>query len=495
MTNDPNHLIVYKVDENDHKKILTGANYDLYYVSDVNGNAVNKEIVSASEKDAADESYATWSWNGDEGVGYADRLTAGTYKLVETKSPYGYIIAEDIYFTMDVHGVVRINDTEVATNDNGIQIIYAEDALTEFSFTKLERFNESCAENADAVRAFAGAEFTAFADAELQQALMSVVSDENGLVKFVGLPLGTVYIKETATSYRHVLDENIYVAQITSEGGTTLHTLAGEPVAENTLINEVIRVKLTFTKTSELDAAQTIANGHYGLYRDGELITTAVSDENGVVTFDGILTETEYVLKELEAPAGSYLSKNAVKIIFHRDKADVIQTVIIDDGEGTLTATKTGLIWKEARTVVSILKVDEYGKPLAGATLQIKDLDGNIIPVLNADGEMVDSWVSSAEAMTIVGQLEAGKTYKLVELQAPSGYKLAEDVEFTLDDTPVAPGENRIVEVIMVDELIPRTPDTGDTANPLFYLMTMLLSGIAVFFQLKEARKRKKVNG
>ncbi len=74
-------------------------------------------------------------------------------------------------------------------------------------------------------------------------------------------------------------------------------------------------------------------------------------------------------------------------------------------------------------TKLSINKVDEDGELLAGAELQILDLSGNIIRDFVTDGNEYQ----------LDGVLEAGKTYVLHEVKAPDGYKVADDIFFTVN--------------------------------------------------------------
>lgn len=86
---------------------------------------------------------------------------------------------------------------------------------------------------------------------------------------------------------------------------------------------------------------------------------------------------------------------------------------------------------------VSVMKIDENGEPVLGARLQV--LDGK---------DVVDDWVSDGRAHEISGGLLIGKSYTLHEVEAPKGYRRAEDVTFTVRDT------DEPQEIVMVDPLI-----------------------------------------
>lgn len=72
------------------------------------------------------------------------------------------------------------------------------------------------------------------------------------------------------------------------------------------------------------------------------------------------------------------------------------------------------------KVAVITTKVDENGNPLKGALLQILDIEGNVL----------DEWISDGEKHTSL--LPEG-TYTLHEKEAPEGYKLASDKEFTVE--------------------------------------------------------------
>ena len=110
------------------------AEYELYYVIDKNGTQINRPIPNEDDK------LATWEWNSNTGMGTASYLSPGTYKLVETVPPPGYTKAENVIFTVDEYGVVKLNGVTLGAN-NSIPLIYAED--TDFVIS-VEKFNKNC---------------------------------------------------------------------------------------------------------------------------------------------------------------------------------------------------------------------------------------------------------------------------------------------------------------------------------------------------------------
>lgn len=89
-------------------------------------------------------------------------------------------------------------------------------------------------------------------------------------------------------------------------------------------------------------------------------------------------------------------------------------------GVAEFTVTATSL---EEPTRTYIKKTDATTtKELPGATLQIFD----------AEGEILEEWVSTEEEHIVYG-LPAGE-YTLREITAPYGYDIAEDIKFTVED-------------------------------------------------------------
>lgn len=165
---------------------------------------------------------------------------------------------------------------------------------------------------------------------------------------------------------------------------------------------------------------------------DGELVEEWVSGEE---PHELTLPPGTYTLHEEAAPEG-YLVASDVEFEV-AEGVPVTQVEMVDD-----------------LTRVDAEKVDAAtGEPLAGATMQVVD----------AEGAVVEEWVSDGEPHRI--EALAPGEYLLRETEAPEGYALAEDVPFTVEETADAQA------VTMADEALPGTapgpasgglPQTGD---------------------------------
>lgn len=113
----------------------------------------------------------------------------------------------------------------------------------------------------------------------------------------------------------------------------------------------------------------------------------------------------EYILRELEAAPG-YTKAEDVRFIV-RDTPEV-QVVNMSNKQ----------------TEMTFQKVDESGKPLAGAKLEV------ISPKTRS---IIDQWTTTGELHTIQYLVE-GEKYILREVAAPYGYELAKEIEFIAKD-------------------------------------------------------------
>ena len=82
------------------------------------------------------------------------------------------------------------------------------------------------------------------------------------------------------------------------------------------------------------------------------------------------------------------------------------------------------MLMEDKPTKVVITKTDLTGeKEIPGCKLQLVDEKNRII----------DQWISTGRPHEIIGRLEAGKTYRLIEVNPAPGYAYARDVVFTVN--------------------------------------------------------------
>ena len=156
----------------------------------------------------------------------------------------------------------------------------------------------------------------------------------------------------------------------------------------------------------------------------------------------GTVEDQEYVITELKSPDGYATAK---LVTFKTNK------------EQNLTVEMTDEITQFEFYKKDITSQEE----LEGATLQIKDKNGNI----------VDEWVSGKTPHKITG-LTVGQTYTMIEVIAPVNYKIAQNKEFTVSDT----GE--VQKITMYDELMPVAKKVK-TADDMYIGMYMILGGLS----------------
>ena len=143
----------------------------------------------------------------------------------------------------------------------------------------------------------------------------------------------------------------------------------------------------------------------------------------------GLALDTEYRLTELKpAPGYAYAETITFKLQQATSEDGVLlpQTDVYllgENGEWALLEAET-IVMQDDVTKVEIHKTDIVsGEELPGAHLEIHD----------ADGDLIDAWISTDEPH-FIEKLPAGD-YTLTETLAPDGYAVAETVPFTVTAT------------------------------------------------------------
>ena len=214
----------------------------------------------------------------------------------------------------------------------------------------------------------------------------------------------------------------------------------------NVVVTKLKVSKQDITSKEELPGATLVIKD-----KDGNVVDTWVSTSTPHY-IEG-LKEGSYTLTETIAPKGYILSTSTINFTLERD-GKVKEVVMYNS--------------REEITKVSISKQDVTSKEeLPGATLVIKDKDGNV----------VDTWVSTSTPHYIEG-LKEGE-YTLTETIAPKGYKLSEEtIKFTLK------ADGTVTSVVMYNEKynVPITDLNVSTTVIVGAALLMLLGTGLVFY-------------
>ncbi len=262
-------------------------------------------------------------------------------------------------------------------------------------------------------------------------------SDSNGKISVTNLPANSYYFVETkapsgylipkdangnAVKYSFIIGVNAgagKVANAVADFSQTVVNGKGYGTVELTKYNTAETKTLAGAKFALYDSnGKQVAvrrnedgNYTYSLTASENTEATLVTGKDGKITISG-LTWGSYYFQETEAPEGYILSSD--KISFTVDDTSF-------DAKGNPVTIKTKATNKA--TSITIEKVDENGTALAGASMAIRDPQTR---------QIIETWTSTSEPHVIEGVLAAGKTYYLSEQQAPDGYEIAAEQEFTV---------------------------------------------------------------
>ena len=166
-----------------------------------------------------------------------------------------------------------------------------------------------------------------------------------------------------------------------------------------------------------------------GNIKIGETLTT---DKDGkIIATD--LVEGDYYFVEITPPKGYMIVRDE-----NGDPVHYTFSIGPDNPTSGIVANAK-VTAGNTQTKVYIKKTDADGNPLSGAKMAVINPETNQI--------VVEPWTTDGTVKEITGKLIAGKTYYLRELEAPKGYLVSADEEFTVPEK----AEEDILEVTMTD--------------------------------------------
>ena len=386
--------------------------------SDLKGNVQGEASLEGAEYTVygADNQEVGKITTDKDGNGSLENLVLGTYTVKETKAPEAYDLDWNTY------------TVELTYKDQNTAIILGNvDSKENVKTGKIEIKKTDTEGNP-----LKSGEFGIYANADMYigdtlykkgQLVVSIKTDDSGVARSGDLPYGSYYVKEISAptqeagnSHNFVLSDDTQYVKINGKNKTDTVTFVDKKVTAS---------KTTITGTDEIKGAVMTVTDN-----DGKVIDTWTSDGNPH-SIKGLHEGWEYTLTETTAPKG-YVKADSIKFTVSTDKKD--QTLVMKDKQFTAS------------------KKDVSGKNyVEGAKLEVRD-DQN---------RVVDSWTSTKEDHYVSG-LEEGKTYRLVEAEAPKGYVKAKDVFFTVSN------EKKNEAYIMKDKqvTVTKTDITGTQEVP-----------------------------
>ena len=430
------------------------------------------------------------------GYAKADNIPAGSYTVKEITAPKGYALdltAHNVTVVSGQTAIVKVMDLPQS------------DPVWVFLGKVDEETTENMPQGSASLK---GAEFTVkYYDgfynsdpAELgEQSIRTWVmrTDEEGFSALddeykvsgddfyhmsngdVTLPLGTITIQETKAPEGYLLNDEVFVRQITSSGTAESVNTYNEP----TIPEDIIRGDIQIIKYGESNAESDDSGAdikpplefvkfHLESKTTGETFTI-VTDENGIastvqlgISDRGNLAFDTYIVTE-ESPYPEY------------DEVAPFEVTISEEGQTLYYILRNDTV----DAPIQVQKVDETtGKVIqaVGAKFQVLDADKNPVKMTVSHYPSLvetDTFETDENGMFVLPEkLEYG-TYYLHEVEAPEGYLLGgENIQFTVDEEyqwgePLvveyadAPAMGRI-ELVKADSL------TGDSLEGAEFTVT-----------------------
>ena len=383
---------------------LAGAKFKVYAAEDIYTADNQKDADGNRIKYYSNGDLVTTLTTGMDGKATAKNLPLGQYRVVEVEAPYGYVLnpnEQKVTFTYVDDKTPVIKESLTFSDDR---------QKLDMSVTKLDAEDNT---------PIAGAVFGLYADEDIKNVAGKVIIEKGTLL-------------EKATS-----DENGKIAFV--KDYPFAKYVARELVKPAGYVtNERQKVQITVTKTDS-ETKEALEGAVFGLFakedivnKDGKVIVKAdtqiertVTGKDGKAAFTSDLPLGQYYVKEIEAPKG-YVKSDKIFDVDASYQGDKVKVIEFDAA------------FENAPIKVEISKTDITGE---------KELPGAKLSVIDADGKLVESWISEAGKTHMIERLPVGK-YTLREESAPYGYKVASDVTFEVKETA------EIQKVSMKDEQV-----------------------------------------
>ena len=399
-----------------------------------------------------------------------------------------FVIVEGTEFENDYHkatvnliklSTATLGDVTLRGNVITTENLQSEIQTLQEEFEKMtkEEIEEYLYENN--LLALEGAEYTIFTDSECTKPLYIknettgeyeeavMTSGENGMYTLEDLPINVYWLKETKAPIGHEKSDDV----VKLEFSNTLNNADVYRILVDDGVNgEIIK--------TDIFTGELVPNCVFEIRdEDDNLIVKSTTDENGIAGFPIVALENgkKYTYTEIEAPEIYNLNTEP-----HEFKA----SYEIKDNDIIWTGEKLEVDNIRKTREVIVRKLDaETGEPLKGCVFTIAMIDPETgEQKVNAKtGEpiyLVENVETDENGEYIIPEAPMG-TYKFLEIKAPEGYELDEDLTgytFTID--------NNSPETIIFE-----VTNTGDIAV-IAIASVAVICAVGIVFVLKRNRKQ-----
>ena len=350
-------------------------------------------------------------------------LNAGTYYVKELIAPQGFALDYTTYEVVVTAGqTATVSVTDIPQSDPVSILLQKVDAETGLA---VPQGDTSLANAEFTIKYFSGLYGTNPEEQGIQPTRTWILKTDNDGFSYlsdewkvsgdkfyynsqgsVTLPIGTITIQETKAPEGYLLNSEIFVMQITSEGTNQFVNTYNAPI----IPEQVMRGSVELYKSDD-ESSNALAGAVYGIYfHDGTEVGRLTTDETGYAKSD-LLPYGQYYLQEITAPNGYVLDTAQYPFM------------ISTDGQAAVVETSDKL----QKGTINIQKTDnESGKPLANAEYEIYAKEDIVTPegiVKHTAGELLDTVTTNENGFAKSKELYLG-TYIVKEKTAPEGYIL-----------------------------------------------------------------------